>query len=93
MPPFLPVLEGIILTAVVGIPVGAYAAIVATRAIWVKGEPGKAAPGELEALHDRVNELEAQVAHLAELEERVDFAERLLARRVDAPELPGPERS
>ena len=36
------------LVAVVGIPVGAYAAVVATRAIWIKGEP-RAADPELKA--------------------------------------------
>ena len=70
--------------AAVAIPVGAYAAIVATRAIWVKGEPGKLAPEELQALHQRVTELEDKMAHVGELEERLDFAERLLAQRHDA---------
>ena len=66
--------------AAVGIPVGAYAAIVATRAIWIKGEPGKLGADDIQALHERIAELESQVAHLAELEERLDFAERMLAQ-------------
>lgn len=70
--------------AAVAIPVGAYAAIVATRAIWVKGEPGKLGSEELQMLHQRVTELEDKLAHVAELEERLDFAERLLAQRHDA---------
>jgi len=44
---------------------------------------------------NRMYELESQVAELsmdqqrvAELEERLDFAERLLAQRHDAPEIP-----
>ena len=36
-------------------------------------------PAELEELRQRLGELEAQQARVAELEERVDFAERLLA--------------
>lgn len=73
--------------AAVGIPVAAYAAIAATRAIWVKGEPGKLGPEELQALQDRVAELESQVGWVAELEERMDFAERMLAQREVRPEV------
>ena len=36
-------------------------------------------PAELAELRQRLGELEAQQARVAELEERVDFAERLLA--------------
>ncbi|MEO8201181.1 MAG: hypothetical protein ABI679_11715 [Gemmatimonadota bacterium] len=77
----------------VGIPVGAYAAIVATRAIWIKGEPGKVGPGlqeDVASLQARVTELEADRERLTELEERLDFAERLLARRPEEGRLPGP---
>ena len=78
----------VIAVAMFGIPVGAYAAIAATRAIWIKGEPGKVSP-ELEnnvaALEARVAELEAERDRLAELEERVDFAERLLVRENQQP--------
>ncbi len=74
--------------AAFGIPIGAYAAIAATRAIWVKGEPAKARP-ELEshvaALEVRMAELESDRERLAELEERVDFAERLLVRENQQP--------
>ncbi|HEU5358852.1 MAG TPA: hypothetical protein VFU45_07025 [Gemmatimonadales bacterium] len=66
--------------AAVAIPVGAYAAIVATRAIWVKGEPGKFSAAEAAALRERVEELEAQVARLGELEDRLDFTERMLSQ-------------
>jgi Tfp pilus assembly protein PilO len=75
------------LVAVVGIPVGAYAAVVATRAIWVKGEPRPADPelkAQVEMLEARVHQLEGERDRLLELEERVDFAERLLARRPDS---------
>ena len=70
----------IALAAAVGIPVGAYAAIAATRAIWIKGEPGKLGADDVEALRHRVEELESQMARLAELEDRLDFTERLLAQ-------------
>jgi hypothetical protein len=48
--------------------------------------------GEVQAervflLEDRVAELEAQQARLQELEERLDFAERLLAQKREAPRL------
>ena len=55
--------------------------------------------GELEELHDRVAELEGQVGdlvarepeqHLAELEERLEFAERLLANAGNRAVLPEP---
>ena len=70
----------IIVAAAVAIPVGAYAAIVATRAIWVKGEPGKLSAEDAEALRHRVEELESQMARLGELEDRLDFTERMLAQ-------------
>lgn len=74
--------------AAFGIPIGAYAAIAATRAIWIKGEPAPVAPevsGRVEALERRVAELEAERERLTELEERVDFAERLLVRENQPP--------
>lgn len=73
--------------AVVGIPVGAYAAIAATRAIWVKGEPGPADSelrAQVESLETRLQQLESERDRLLELEERVDFAERVLAKRPDS---------
>lgn len=42
---------------------------------------GGAARGELEALRERVAELEQGHQRLAELEERLDFSERILAER------------
>ena len=73
--------------AIVGIPVAAYAAVVATRAIWVRGEPRPADPelkAQVDILEGRIHELESERDRLAELEERLDFAERMLARRADA---------
>jgi hypothetical protein len=72
------------LAAVFAIPVGAYAAVAATRAIWIKGEPGPADPvlaARVEALEGRLLDLEAERDRVIELEERLDFAERMLARR------------
>lgn len=43
---------------------------------------------EVDELRSRVAELEAERGHLAELEERLDFAERLLARNGDRVQLP-----
>jgi len=74
--------------AAFGIPIGAYAAIAATRAIWIKGEPGKVSPeleGQVAALEARVAELGAERERVVELEERVDFAERLLVRENQQP--------
>ncbi|HEY4099967.1 MAG TPA: hypothetical protein VGM20_03725 [Gemmatimonadales bacterium] len=44
-------------------------------------------------LRDRVAELDAVSLRVQELEERVDFAERLLAQRTQAPELPAAHRT
>jgi hypothetical protein len=77
--------------ALVGIPVGAYAALVATRAIWIKGEPRLADPeirAQIEGLESRVQQLELERDRMLELEERVDFAERVLSRRPDSAQLP-----
>jgi hypothetical protein len=75
----------------VGVPVAAYAAIVATRAIWVKpGEQGSKVTElaeEVESLRSRLSEVETQQARIAELEERVDFTERMLATQRDAARL------
>ena len=75
------------LTTLVALPVGAYAAITATRAIWVKGEPKPADPelkAQVEALEARVQQLEAEQDRVVELEERLDFAERVLAQRPES---------
>lgn len=53
------------------------------------GEAGSAdTTREVVELRERVAELEAAHGRLQELEERVDFAERLLAQRNDAMPLP-----
>ena len=45
-----------------------------------KGGPDQALRGEVDQLHARLNDLDALHARVVELEERVDFAERLLAQ-------------
>jgi hypothetical protein len=85
----------------VAIPVATYAAVSATRAIW--GRPAAAGPGELERLREEVDLLSARLEEMdgverrmGELEERLEFTERLLARqrssilppRVDTPPEP-----
>ena len=44
---------------------------------------------EIEELRARLGEMDAMQHRLVDLEERVDFAERLLAQRRDAERLPG----
>lgn len=46
-------------------------------------------PRRLDEIEHRLGELEAREARLAELEERLDFAERLLTREAAARQLPG----
>lgn len=45
---------------------------------------------ELSALRDRLGEVETLRERVMELEERVDFAERMIARTPDAAQLPAP---
>jgi hypothetical protein len=77
------------LTGIVGI-----VARVAMRAIDRRHErlmaerTGAAGGREVEQLRARVDVLEDAVARVQELEERVDFAERLLVRHQDQPKLP-----
>lgn len=49
---------------------------------------GPAINGELTELKSRVQELEAQQGRILELEDRLDFAERLLAQQRDPARLP-----
>lgn len=49
------------------------------------------ARAEIDALHDRVRRLEESQPRMAELEERLDFAERLLAQAQPATRLGSPE--
>lgn len=49
-----------------------------------KGSPDPVLRAEVEHLHARLDEVDSLQARLLELEERVDFAERLLAQTPDA---------
>lgn len=60
---------------------GTYAAIAVVNALTnrLKGKAGPdVSPGELEYLRDRVEQVEGLSERVAELETRLDFAERLL---------------
>lgn len=61
---------------------------------WIRGGKERLADeaGRLDELERRLVEVEARQQRVAELEERVDFAERLLAQQRDAPHV-GPGRS
>jgi hypothetical protein len=51
------------------------------RATARRGADAPGEPGQLEELEARVAELEAGQSRMLELEERVDFAERLLSQQ------------
>jgi hypothetical protein len=53
----------------------------------IEGKTGGAGQEELEDLRARIMALEEQVVRMPELEERVDFAERLLAKARDVERL------
>ena len=53
-----------------------------------KGGADPALKTELEQMHHRLAEMEPLQARMAELEERLDFAERLLAQAKDPERLP-----
>ena len=48
---------------------------------------------EIDALRDRVGEVDTLRERVMELEERVDFTERMLAKAPDQAQLPAPGRS
>jgi hypothetical protein len=80
--------------AIVLVMVSAFAAAIlypVTRA-WARRLEGKTRQGpstlEFDDLRTRVIDLQNQVARIQELEDRVDFAERLLAQQGDPARLP-----
>jgi Tfp pilus assembly protein PilO len=91
---FLKALQILVLVGgAVVIPVAAYAAFAATRAIWIKGIPqpdSSASDARLAELEARIVELEQGQAQLAELEERLDFTERLLAQQREPAQIEKP---
>jgi hypothetical protein len=54
----------------------------------IEGSGNDALRREVLELRERVRDLESGQHHVAELEERLDFAERLLAQRREAEQLP-----
>jgi hypothetical protein len=54
----------------------------------IEGSGSDALRREVQELRERVRDLESGQHHVAELEERLDFAERLLAQRREAEHLP-----
>jgi hypothetical protein len=91
---FETVLKWIVMAAAaVAIPVAAYAAIAAIRSIWgprgqgVLGSAGSPDADELTVLRQRVQDLEVLPGRMAELEERLDFAERMLLQQREAARL------
>jgi hypothetical protein len=78
--------------AMVGVGVFAYAAIAGLNALTGRLQrKGSPAHDELEQLHARVAATEALEDRILELEQRVDFAERLIAEQRDVERLsPGP---
>ena len=57
-----------------------------------KGRDDTALRAELEQLHQRLGEVDHLQQRVAELEERIDFAERMLARAPTSVALPGESR-
>ncbi len=77
--------------ALVGLGVGTYAGITVVSILKRRFDPPSTGPGpdELEALHDRLANVEGLEARVHELEERVDFADRLIARQHESERLSG----
>lgn len=65
--------------------IAAYFAIGLRQSLRKESEPRR---NGMNDLHARVAELEAQQGRMAELEERLDFAERLLAEQRSPTQLP-----
>ena len=80
-----------VMASLATVGLGGYTAIRVVNIVLrrLEGKGGSALDGELDELRARVEQLEAERAHLLELEERVDFTERVLAgdgqgRRLEA---------
>jgi len=58
------------------------------RRIEGRGRPDESLQRQVDELEQRVAELSQREVHVAELEERLDFAERLLAQRTETAALP-----
>ncbi len=72
----------------IGIPIGLFAGVTVVKAVSRRLEGGRSSSVSSEAteqLAGRVAELEGLERRVMELEERLDFAERLLAERQGSP--------
>lgn len=80
----------IMIGSMVGLSVGAYAGVAVVSIIKRRYDPPVtgAAPDELELIHARLASVDELEARVNELEERVDFAERLVARQQESERLP-----
>lgn len=81
---------GMLLVGVVLILRGPVGRALARRIDGTAGQSEGISPAEADELRHRVAELEQQQVRLLELEERLDFAERVLAQPRDAAQLPDP---
>ena len=75
----------------VGLPLGVAGAIGWSRWAFIKWARRPATPGltsgEVDAMRIRIEDVDALQARLAEVEERLDFSERLLAQQGGSPDL------
>ena len=80
----------IMIGAMVGLGVGAYAGVAMVSIIKRRYDPPPVGPGpdELDSIHVRLASVDELEARVNELEERVDFAERLMARQQESERLP-----
>lgn len=85
-------LAGIALVGILGLPVvRAVVQAIERRSMARSGGDVGALRAEMEEMRARLESLEDQGTRVAELEERLDFTERLLAQQRDNPALgPGP---
>lgn len=80
----------IVMFAIIGVPAMFMWGAPIARAIARRIEGGRGVdPGDLDAMRGELEELRVLPARVAELEERLDFAERLLTRQEGAERLPG----
>lgn len=80
----------IFIVSLVGAGVGAYVVIALIQVLLKRLEGPRPAvgPDELESLHARIAASESLEARVEELEQRVDFAERLMAQHQEPERLP-----
>jgi hypothetical protein len=87
---FAMLFTGMMLAGVVLILRGPVGRALARRIDGTAGQSEGLSPAEADELRNRVVELEQQQSRVLELEERLDFAERLLAQQHEPVKLPDP---